>query len=690
MGMAPLLIEIGCQELPAGVAPRMARALGEAVRALLAEHGMACGEPRVGVTPRRLLVHMEQCPLIQPDREEALWGPPERIAFADGAPTRAALGFARKVGLPLDAFTLADKGDGKGRYLHATRTIRGRRVRDILGEAMPAIIRRLPSPKQMRWCVGEARKDTFIRPICWIVARLGEEVIPFSYAGVQSGRRSVGHRVHGAAGEIDVHDPFAWLEDQYVCADRDVRRARIHRQLRAAADRAGVVLVEDEALLDEVTDLVEWPVVVTARYEARYLTLPREVSRIELKAHQRCFSSVEQDGRVSPVFFAVANIESSKPELVARGNERVVNARLADAMFYFERDPKQTLEQRVALLSDVVFQDGLGMVGDQVRRMRGFVLDNADALGVDANAAQRAAYLCKSDLTTGLVGEFPELQGYMGSVYATLDGESEAVARAIAQHYAPVGAEDALPDNAIARAIGIAERADKLLGYFHLGRVPTASADPFGLRRAAIGLIRLLADEAMPVRMSVREVLDEAAKQWNEQRVTIAISDETCSRVLAFIHERLLGMAEHWQVRRQALDASWHAAEAKPLFEQLRLARLLSDFGRSDVGQAVVAANKRIANILKKADASDAPVDPALFVDEAERALWQALNRVSEEMPEAIEGQLACLATLREPVDRFFDQVMVMADDVPLRTNRLALLRRLYDQFLRLADLSRL
>jgi len=690
MGGQPLLIEIGCQELPAGVAPAMGRALGEAVRRLLQAHGVELDEPRLGITPRRLLMHVASCPRMQPDREEVLWGPPEHIAYAQGEPTRAAIGFARKTGLPLETFTLADKGDGKGRYMCARRTIRGRPVVEILAEALPDIIRRLPSPKQMRWCEGEARQDMFIRPICWLVACLGETVIPFQYAGVHSGRRSAGHRVHGGTGDIDVHDPFTWLERQYVCADRAQRKARIRQQLRDAAARAGVSLVEDEALLDEVTDLVEWPCVVTARYEARYLALPREVSRIELKAHQRCFASTDAEGRVSPVFFAVANIESRQPELVARGNERVVNARLADAMFYFERDPKQSLEQRVALLSQVVFQDGLGMVGDQVRRLRGFVLDNAEALGVDAHTAQRAAYLCKSDLTTGLVGEFPELQGYMGGVYARMDGESEEVARAIAQHYAPVGADDALPEHAIARAIGIAERADKLLGYFHLGRVPTASADPFGLRRAAIGLLRLLLDEAMPVRMTVRKVLAEAAKQWNEQRVTIAVSEQTCAQVMDFLHERLLGMAESLRVRRQALDAAWHAAEAPPLYRQLAIARLLSDFGRSETGQAVVAANKRIANILKKAEAVQAQVDPALLTLPAEQALWQAMNDVAHALPEAPEARLAALATLRAPVDRFFDEVMVMAEDARLRANRLALLHRLYGQFLRLADLSRL
>ncbi|MFQ5518899.1 MAG: glycine--tRNA ligase subunit beta, partial [Mariprofundus sp.] len=471
------------------------------------------------------------------------WGPPERVAFADGKPTGAAHGFAKKSGLSLDNFELADKGDGKGNYMKAVRTVKGRAVADILAESIPGMLRKLPSPKQMMWQDGDSRTDAFIRPIRWLVARLGDEVIDFTFAGIKTGIESRGHRVHGTAGEIDVNNPFDWLKGQFVRADRESRKALIAEQLAHAASEQNVELMADDELLEEVTDLVEWPMAIAARYDEDFLRLPEEVSRIELKHHQRCFSAHDADGNVSPVFFTVANIESKNPAAVAQGNERVVNARLADAAFYFDRDPKQTLDDRVEKLSEIVFQDGLGMVGDQVRRMRAFVLDNAQALGIDANDAQRAALLCKSDLTTGLVGEFPELQGYMGGIYARMDGENDSVAAGIAAHYAPSGADDDLPDNRIARAIGIIERADKLLGYFHLGRIPTASADPFGLRRSAIGLIRLLADTNNPTAITLEKVIDEAAKQWNQQRVTIAISDETKQQVFDFVIERLLGLS---------------------------------------------------------------------------------------------------------------------------------------------------
>ena len=691
MSAAPLLIEIGVEEMPAGVAPRLGEALREAVTGLLDDAGVKHAPLALGVTPRRLLLHAPSCEPMQPDREDIVWGPPERVAFADGQPTKAAHGFARKAGLPMDAFTLEDKGDGKGRYMKAVRHVPGEPTRDIIARAMPDILRRLPSPKQMKWQDGEARGDAFIRPVRWIVARLGEDVIPFSFAGVESGKVSCGHRVHGSTGELDANDPFGWLRGQFVEANREARRARIAEGLKQACREAGVTLVEDAALLDEVTDLTEWPVIVTGRYDERYLALPDEVARIELKHHQRCFTTRRTDGATSPVFLAVANIESKRPEVVAHGNERVVNARLADAMFYFERDPKQSLESRVEQLSQVVFQDGLGMVGDQVRRLRGFVLDNAARLHVDAADAQRAAYLCKSDLTTGLVGEFPELQGYMGGIYARMDGESEAVAQGIAEHYMPEGAADALPESPIARAIGIAERADKLLGYFHLGRTPTASADPFGLRRAAIGLVRLLADESHPVDMSLPDVLAEAAKQWNQQRVTIAISPETQEQVRQFIRDRYLGLADRFGISRSALNAVMEAQQKLPLYRHLAIARMLTGFTDSETGQAVVAANKRIANILKKAgDAIPDAMDEALLSDPAEQALHQALLQAEAAFPEEPSAQLETLAALRAPVDRFFDEVMVMCEDAARRNNRLALLARLRRLFLRVADFSRL
>jgi len=687
----PLLIEIGVEEIPAGVAPRMGKALKIALEKLLNNANIKTSELKLGITPRRLLIHAESCPLVQQDRQQVLWGPPENVALNDGKPSKAAEGFARKSGLAVDAFEFADKGDGKARYMKAVVTVKGQKIVDFISQAMPAILRGLPSPKQMQWQDGTHRTDAFIRPVRWIVARLGDDVIPFEFAGIQAGKISYAHRMcANAKGEISVEKPFEWLAERMVIADRDVRKANIVKGLQKACKHAAVNLIADDDLIEEVTDLTEWPHVITGHYQEEFLRLPIEVSRIELKHHQRCFSTQDNNGNTSNVFFAVANIKSNNAALVAHGNERVVNARLADAMFFFERDPKESLENRVEKLSEIIFQDGLGMVGDQVRRLRGFILDNADKLGVDGSNAQRAAYLCKSDLTTGLVGEFPELQGYMGGIYATLDGECKVVAEAINEHYAPIGADDAVPTSSIACAIGVIERADKLLGYFHLGKIPTASADPYALRRAAIGLIHLLENKHAPINMTLSEVLQEAAKQWNQQRVTIAITDKTQQAVADFIHERLLGMADGFMVTRTAMDAALGASIALPLHQHLAVAELLTKFADSEAGQAVAAANKRIANILKKAGNITHDVNEELFEENAEKALFKQLNDVTSTFPDTPDAQLEALASLREPVDSFFDDVMVMAEDKAVQTNRLALLGQLRNLFLQLADVSKL
>ncbi|MDQ6976251.1 MAG: glycine--tRNA ligase subunit beta [Mariprofundaceae bacterium] len=690
-----LLIEIGTEEIPAGLAPKLGEALRDAVATLLSDARVDVGHIRLGVTPRRLLLHAVNCPLMQDDHEQTIWGPPERVAYVNAEPSKAAHGFARKSGLPLTSFSLADKGDGKGRYMCATTTQTGQSVVDILAASMANIIRNLPCGKQMRWQDGTIRNDGFIRPIRWIVARLGDAVIPFSYAGVTAGFISRGHRILGEPScELDPHHPFEQLKLQYVVADRDARRHWIAEQLELAAVRENIRLIDDPALLDEVTDLTEWPQVVVGHYDPSFLRLPQEVSRVELKNHQRCFVTQCDDGVASSVFLAVANIQSTQPDLVANGNERVVNARLADAAFYFDRDPKHSLEQRVEMLNHVVFQDGLGMLSDQVRRLRGFVMDNATRFGIDGAVAQRAAYLCKSDLTTGLVAEFPELQGYMGGIYADMNDEPIPVAIAIAEHYKPIQAEDALPISGIARCIGVAERMDKLLGYFHLQRIPTASADPFGLRRACIGMIRLLADEAQPLNITLHTLIAESRKQWNEQRVTIAINKQVNHAVASFVRDRMLAMAASLGVSRAAISAVLAANVQRPIHQQVALAKILDDFSTSDTGQAIAAANKRVANILRKqniAASATAIVDSGLFHLPEEHLLFQHLQQAEDGfLASNSKEQLHTLAGLHGVIDQFFTAVMVMDDAAAVRANRLALLARLRYLFLQLGDLSHL
>jgi len=567
----------------------------------------------------------------------------------------------------------------------------GQMLSDLLTAILPDLIRALPSPKQMRWHDGDGRGDAFLRPIRWIVAVLGRTPLVFEYAGVESGVNSCGHRVHGSKGALAVDEPFVWLEKNHVLADREQRIEFIRSRSRELTAGAGFCLLEDEDLFAETADLTEWPVPVLAYFSEAYLHLPLEVIRVVLKQHQRCFMSCQSSGQAANAFVAVANIQSKQPRAVIEGNERVVNARLADAAFYFARDPEQSLEQRVERLNSIVFQDGLGMIGDMVRRLRAFVLDHADALSVPANLVQRAAYLCKSDLTTGLVYEFPELQGYMGGVYASINGEDEAVAVAIAEHYMPVGADDALPESLLARGIGVAERVDKLLGYFHLGRIPTASADPFALRRAAIGLLRLLLDERQPIQLSLPMLLREAAKQWDQQRVTITIAADVCVQLESFIVERFLGMSESLGCSKAALRAALASSVERPLYLVLHIARLLTGFADTEAGQSVAAANKRIANILKKQTQVLPEIDRSLLQQDEELKLYAAMNDVQTALQTAsLDAMPALLAGLRDPVDAFFDKVMVMCESQALRENRLALLAELRASFMVLADISRL
>ncbi|RME87044.1 MAG: glycine--tRNA ligase subunit beta, partial [Zetaproteobacteria bacterium] len=451
--MKPLLIEIGCEELPAGASARLVEAFAERIKARLLEAGVAI-EPRVGVTPRRLLVHA-RCPERTPPRERIVWGPPVRVAFDEGGnPTPAAQGFARKVGVALDALEQRLRPPKNEAYLAAVQQEPGRSVAELLAEALPELLRALPMPKRMRWAQGKAREDAFLRPIRWIVARLGKERIPFAYAGVESGFVSFGHRVHGAQGEMDPEDPFGWLEAQYVIADRETRMARIREQIQQLARAEGLSVVEDAELLEEVADLTEWPKALLCRFDAEFLRLPEAVIRTTLKHHQRCFALRKPDGGLAPAFIAVANLEPPEPRLVAKGNERVVRARLSDAAFYFDRDPEIPLPRRVPMLEGIVFQAGLGTMRDLAERLSFGTRWLAEQVAADAELAARAALLAKADLTTGLVGEFPELQGTIGGVYAEMAGEPEAVAEAIREHYLPEGGDDALPRSLLARLIG--------------------------------------------------------------------------------------------------------------------------------------------------------------------------------------------------------------------------------------------
>jgi len=686
----PLLIEIGCEELPADAQRPLAQALASGVKQALSEAGIEASLQAYW-TPRRLIVHAPSCPEQAPKRTETIWGPPLRVAYdAAGNPTAALQGFLKRTGASERELAQAERPGKNERYLCLTRTIEGARTIDVLSSNLAEILRKLPLPKRMRWAQGKAREDEFLRPIRWIVALFGEELIPFCYAGIRAGRISFGHRVMGSKGRIDPFDPIGWLRQQGVIADCEERKALIRKQLAEAEKELGGRVVEDEALLEETAGLVEYPVAIACRFDPRFLSLPQAVIRTTLKHHQRCFV-LEREGKLIAGFVAVANMRPPKPEVVREGYERVVRARLSDAMFYFERDPRISLADRVPMLQGIVYQQGLGTMLDFTKRLQAFVGEMATDAGCDRTLAERAALLCKADLTTGLVGEFPELQGEIGGIYARMQEEEEAVAEAIAEHLRPQGAEDRLPASPIARLIAIAERAERIVGAFALGREPTATRDPFGVRRAAIGLVRLLSDEDTPIQWPLARLLFTAQRWLHELAPHLAINPEHLDRAIAFVRERALSMAASLGTTRTALQAAFSASEQRSLREEIEAARLMQRFASSEEGQAAAAANKRVANILRKAGVRPdrhAQVNEALLVEEAERALWQALQQKEAQWPPKAEDQLALLASMRDAIDRFFDDVLVMAEDEALRANRLALLSRLRALFLRFGDFS--
>ncbi|MGB5629860.1 MAG: glycine--tRNA ligase subunit beta, partial [Woeseiaceae bacterium] len=550
----------------------------------------------------------------------------------------------------------------------------------------------LPIPRRMRWGAGDAE---FVRPIHWVVLLHGEDLIDAPVMGIRAGRESRGHRFH-SSGPISITKPGDYLtsleKDGYVIADFMRRRDLVREGVNEAAEQSGGHIVDGESLYDEVTALVEWPVPIVGAFDEMYLDLPREVVVSTLTGHQRYFPVADDNGKLLPHFVTVANIESKDPEQVIEGNERVVRPRLADAAFFWNSDRKASLASREEILRDVVYQQGLGSLFDKGQRVGRIAAWLASALDVDASAVERAATLGKCDLVTGMVGEFPDLQGTMGRYYALSDGEPGAVADAIAEQYLPRFAGDELPESRAGQLLAVADRMDSLAGIFSIGKKPTGNRDPFGLRRAALGVVRILIERGIDVDLKAL-----IAKAVAEQPAAAANSEEVTADLYAFISERL---------RRYFLDRDTHLAvetfdavmvrHPASLVDFDRRLAAVQTFSRLEQAESLAAANKRIANILRKAgDPVGLTVKDKLLEPGAELTLHNALKNSREKVLPMLEQRryaeiLNELADLRDPVDRFFDDVMVMADDETVRNNRLALLGELRALFLDVADISRL
>ncbi len=688
MNTADLLVEIGTEELPPRALRSLAEALGRALGEGLEGQALAFAGLTTYATPRRLAVLVEALSLRQPDREQVRRGPALAAAFDDeGCPTPAALGFARACGLAVEDLERLETP--KGIWLAHRHREPGQPAASLLPDILRQALDRLPIPRRMRWGDGS---DLFIRPVHWAVLLLGDQVVSMELMGVRTGRETRGHRFHHPE-PIYVAEPAAYaplLETEgHVLPDLAGRREAIRGQVVEAARRLGGEALIDEDLLEEVTALVEWPVAVTGGFEARFLELPPEVLISTMQDHQKYFPVVDTQGRLLPHFVTVANIESREPALVRAGNERVIRPRLSDAAFFWEQDRKTPLAARIDGLAQVVFQHRLGTLLDKAQRSAVIAAEINEALDGDPRLAERAALLAKCDLLTHMVYEFPELQGTMGRYYALHDGEPEEVAQAIEEHYRPRHAGDALPASLTGQSLGIADRLDTLVGIFAIGQVPTGDKDPFALRRAALGVLRILIEGALD--LDLLELLRRVAARFGAE----IDAEAAVMPVFEFILDRLRAYYLDAGIPVQVFEAVRARQPVRPLDFDRRI-RAVDRFRTLPEAEALAAANKRIGNILRKAG-EPLPSDwqPERLELPAERDLADTLRSVAVEVEPLLEGgdyteALQRMARLRAPVDRFFDDVMVMVENESLRHNRLALLRDLQRLFLRVADLSRL
>lgn len=682
-----VLFELGTEELP----PTSLFALSQALR-----QGVAEGLARAGfqdltlhdyATPRRLGIFIESLPLRQPDQWVERRGPAVKSAFqADGSPTPALQGFLRGAGATVDQ--LITQETDKGAWLSVRLEVKGAAVESLLPDLFRGALQGLPIAKRMRWGDGLAE---FVRPVHWVVLLLGDQVVPAEILGVETNRISHGHRIH-AKGPIVLRcaaDYARQMEEQgFVRVSFSQRRDQVRTAAEALALSVGGVVRVDEALLDEVTSLVEWPVPILGAIESRYLRLPAEVLITTLKTNQKYFPVHGPDGALLPYFITFSNLDSACPTTIREGNERVVRPRLADAEFFYEQDRKRSLESRINDLRQVTFQNQLGSLYDKSERVARLAEAMAVQLGVETGPLVRAAWLAKTDLMTSMVGEFPELQGTMGRYYAALDGESSAVATAIEEHYLPKAAGGKLPETPVGRLLAVADKLDTLCGIFSAGLIPTGDRDPYALRRAAIGVLRL----------AIETELDLDLLRWireaHQGLPTPAVDEAACQKVLDFCFDRLRGYLIEKGARPDEFESVLAIRPSSPLDFSRRL-RAVQGFRRLPEADSLAAANKRICNLLRKAGGSKRSLNSALFTEPAECSLHAALEAASVETAPALAlgdytAALRRLADLKTPIDAFFEAVMVLADEEDVRENRLALLAGVEGLFLKIADISKL
>ncbi|MBI2799967.1 MAG: glycine--tRNA ligase subunit beta [Gammaproteobacteria bacterium] len=680
---ADLLIEIGTEELPPKALKRLSECFASEIETRLKHANLTFSNVTPYATPRRLAVMITALERRQPDQVIERRGPAVNAAFkANGEPTPAATGFARSCNVAFEA--LERLKTDKGEWLVYRGQQAGRLTRELIPEIVAQALAALPIPKRMRWGV---RTEEFVRPVHWVVLLHGTEIIAATLLGIASGNITRGHRFMGAASITlrEAHEYVTRLRDEgRVIVDFAARRARVRELVLAAAAEIGGRPLLDDGLLDEVTALVEWPAPIVGTFERHFLDVPREALIATMQGNQKYFPLEDDAGRLLNRFITISNIESPHPEFIRDGNERVIRPRLGDAAFFYDKDRKIPLADRRDALGAIVFERRLGSLRDKSDRVAALAARFASDFMASADDATRAARLSRCDLVSEMVGEFPELQGTMGRYYALASGENAEVAHAVGAFYRPRFAGDAIPSTAVARCVALADRVDTLVGIFGIGGAPTGDKDPYALRRAALGVLRICIEG--DVALDLLSALIIAAEQF-----TVPLAPGVAAQVFEFVMERARAYFMDRGVRYDIIDAV-QATRPAPRALALRIAAV-TEFVRLPQAAALAAANKRIANILKKHEEPLRELDSALLEEEAERILAEAVNDASTVgaallAREDYTSYLSHLAGLHAPIDRFFDDVLVMAEDPALRANRVALLHRIQRMFQQVADIA--
>jgi len=680
---ATLLIELLTEELPPKALPQLAASFADTIADELKKLQFAAADANVHVfaSPRRLAVQIAGVLALQPDQHIVKKGPSLAAGMKDGVPTKALEGFARSCGVSVDALGVSNDGKQDVYAYESTKT--GEPLAVVLADIVATALKKLPVPKLMRWADLDYQ---FVRPVHGLIMMHGDQVVPGEVLGLQSGSATRGHRFL-SQGEVTIshadHYPTELFEQGKVVASFDTRRSLIRHRLDKHAAELGATIAADDALVDEVTALVEWPVVLEAGFEAEFLRVPQECLILTMQQNQKYFPLLDGQGKLMNRFLLVSNLEAADPSNIIHGNERVLRARLSDAKFFFEQDQKQRLDTRLARLGQVVYHNKIGTVLERVERLQAIAGGIAAALNADQDRAESAAYLAKADLVTDMVGEFPELQGVMGMYYALHDGHDPEVAAAIEGHYHPRFAGDTLPVGPIATSVALADKLETLVGIWGIGLIPTGDKDPFALRRAALGVLRMLLESPL----SLKALLKLVAEVFPAGKLSANTTDE----LYGFMLDRLKNyLAAEFQ--NDEIDAV--LAQTPDRLDEVRaVLAAVAEFKRLPEAATLAAANKRVKNILKKAEGEVGAVNPALFAEAAETALYQAVEALAPQVEAKFAAHdftaaLSLLAGLKAPVDAFFDGVMVMADDVAVRNNRIALLARLSALFNRVADIS--